>query len=44
MAAENKILRSLEKGGYIFLGDAEVFTTRDYDLEQLGNGVYRKRL
>ena len=44
MAAENKILRSLEKGGYIFLGDAEVFTTRDYDLEQLGNGVYRKRI
>ena len=44
IAAENKILQSLENGGYIFLGDAEVFTSRDYELEQLGNGVYRKRL
>ena len=44
IAAENKILQSLENGGYIFLGDAEVFMSRDYELEQLGNGVYRKRL
>ena len=44
IAAENKILQSLENGGYIFLGDAEVFTSRDYELEQLGNGVYRKKL
>lgn len=41
---ENKILQSLENGGFIFLGDAEVLNSKDYKLEQLGNGIYRKRI
>ena len=44
LAAENKILRSLENDGFIFLGDAEVLNSKDYNLEQLGNGIYRKRI
>ena len=44
LAAENKILRSLANGGFIFLGDAEVLSSKDHELEQLGNGIYRKRI
>jgi len=42
LAAENKILGSLEEGGFIFLGDAEVLNSKNHKLEQLGNGIYRK--
>ena len=44
LAAENKIFKSLAKGGFIFLGDAEVLSSKDQDFEQLGNGIYRKRI
>lgn len=44
LAAENKILASLEEGGFIFLGDAEVLSSKNQKLEQLGNGIYRKRI
>ena len=43
-AAENKIFKSLAKGGFIFLGDAEVLSSKDQKFEQLGNGIYRKRI
>jgi chemotaxis protein methyltransferase CheR len=44
LAAENKIFKSLEEGGFIFLGDAEVLNSKDHKFEQLGNGIYRKRI
>ena len=44
LAAENKIFESLETGGFIFLGDAEVLSSKDHTFEQLGNGIYRKRI
>ena len=44
LAAENKIFKSLAKGGFIFLGDAEVLSSKDQNFEQLGNGIYRKRI
>ena len=44
VAAENKMFKSLEEGGFIFLGDAEVLSSRDHKFEQLGNGIYRKRI
>ena len=44
LAAENKIFESLEEGGFIFLGDAEVLNSKDHKFEQLGNGIYRKRI
>ena len=44
LAAENKIFKSLAKGGFIFLGDAEVLSSKDQKFEQLGNGIYRKRI
>ena len=44
LAAENKIFKSLAEGGFIFLGDAEVLSSKDQKFEQLGNGIYRKRI
>jgi len=44
LAAENKIFQSLAEGGFIFLGDAEVLSSKNQDFEQLGNGIYRKRI
>ncbi len=44
VAAENKIFKSLAEGGFIFLGDAEVLSSKDHKFEQLGNGIYRKRI
>ena len=44
VAAENKMFKSLEEGGFIFLGDAEVLSSRDHKFQQLGNGIYRKRI
>ena len=44
LAAENKIFESLEAGGFIFLGDAEVLNSKDHKFEQLGNGIYRKEI
>ncbi len=44
LAAENKIFKSLLAGGFIFLGDAEVLSSKDHKFEQLGNGIYRKRI
>ena len=44
LAAENKIFQSLAEGGFIFLGDAEVLSSKDQKFEQLGNGIYRKRI
>jgi len=44
LAAEDKIFKSLAEGGFIFLGDAEVLSSKDKKFEQLGNGIYRKRI
>ena len=44
VAAENKIFKSLAEGGFIFLGDAEVLSSKNLKFEQLGNGIYRKRI
>ena len=44
LAAENKIFKSLAEGGFIFLGDAEVLSSKDQKFEQFGNGIYRKRI
>ena len=44
LAAENRIFKSLANGGFIFLGDAEVLNSKDHNFEQLGNGIYRKRI
>ena len=44
LAVENRIFKSLANGGFIFLGDAEVLSSKNQDFEQLGNGIYRKRI
>lgn len=40
-ANQLKIVKSLNSGGYLFLGDAEKFDFESFGLSRIGNGIYK---